>query len=209
MMDTVKKRHKYFHWTEEAKKSFNLLKRKITEQPILVLPDFQKTFQVKCNASEFAIRVVLIQEDRSIAYFSEKLNEAKVKYSMYDKEFYAIIQALKKWRHYLIPKEFVLYRDNHALQFVTQQENLNQRHVKWVEYMQNFTFVTKHISGTANKVVDAFSRKCLLLQEFRVKTLGFDDLRDMYRDDLDFKEVYEAAENPILKDRSQWEEYMI
>ena len=71
---------------------------------------------------------------------------------------------MKKWRHYLIPKEFVLYNDNHALQFVTQQEKLNQRHVKWVEYMQNFTFVIKHILGTANKVVDALSRKCFLLQ---------------------------------------------
>jgi 5-bromo-4-chloroindolyl phosphate hydrolysis protein len=209
MMDTVKKRHKSFHWTEEAKKSFNLLKRKITEQPILVLPDFQKTFQVKCDASGFEIGAVLSQEDKPIAYFSEKLNEAKVKYSMYDKEFYAIIQALKKWRHYLIPKEFVLYNDNHALQFVTQQEKLNQRHAKWVEYMKNFTFVIKHISGTANKVVDALSRKCLLLQELRVKTLGFDDLKEMYQDDLDFKEAYEATENPILRDRSQWEEYMI
>jgi hypothetical protein len=120
MMDIVKKRHKYFHWTEEARKSFNLLKRKITEQPILVLSDFQKTFQVKCDASGFAIGAVLSQEDRPIAYFSESLNEAKVKYSTYDKEFYAIIQTLKKWRHYLIPKEFVLYSDNHALQFVTQ-----------------------------------------------------------------------------------------
>ena len=90
-MDTVKKRHKSFHWTKEAEKSFNLLKRKITEQPILVLPDFQKTFQVKYDASGFAIRAVLSQEDRSIAYFSENLNEAKVKYSMYDKDFYGII----------------------------------------------------------------------------------------------------------------------
>jgi hypothetical protein len=40
MMDTVKKRQKSFHWTEEAEKSFNLLKRKITERPILVLSDF-------------------------------------------------------------------------------------------------------------------------------------------------------------------------
>jgi hypothetical protein len=47
MMDTVRKRHKSFHWTEEAEKNFNLLKRNITEQPVLVLPDFQKTFQVK------------------------------------------------------------------------------------------------------------------------------------------------------------------
>jgi hypothetical protein len=44
MMDTVKKRHKYFHWTIEAERSFNLFKQKITEQPVLVLPDFQKTF---------------------------------------------------------------------------------------------------------------------------------------------------------------------
>jgi hypothetical protein len=120
MMDTVKKRHKSFHWTEEAEKSFNLLKRKIMEQPILLLLDFRKTFQVKCDASGFENGAVLSQEDRSIAYFSENMDEAKVKYSTYDKEFYAIIQSLKKWRHYLIPKEFILYSDNHALQFVTQ-----------------------------------------------------------------------------------------
>ena len=115
MMDIVKKRHKSFHWIAEAEKSFNLLKRKIMEQPVLVLLDFQKTFQVKCDASGFSIGAVLSQEDRLIAYFSENLNEEKEKYSTYDKEFYAIIQALKKWRHYMIPKEFVLYSDNHAL----------------------------------------------------------------------------------------------
>ena len=39
--------------------------------------------------------------------------------------------------------------------------------------------------------------------------MGFDDLRDMYRDDSNFKEAYEVAENPILRDRIQWEEYLI
>jgi hypothetical protein len=209
MMDTVKKQHKTFHWIAEAEKIFNLLKRKITKQPVLVLPDFMKTFQVKCDASGYAIGAVLSQEDRLVTYLSKKLDETNMKYSMYDKEFYAIIQALKKWRHYLIPKEFVLYNDNHALQFVTQQEKLNQKHAKWVEYMQNFTFVIKHISGTANKVADALSRKCLLLQEFRVKTLGFENLRDMYAEDVDFREAYEAAENPILRDQSPWIDYMI
>jgi hypothetical protein len=86
---------------------------------------------------------------------------------------------------------------------------LNQKHAKWVDYMHNFTFLIKHISGTANKVVDALSRKCLLLQEFRVKTLGFENLRDMYAGDVDFGEAYEVAENPVLRYRSQWMDYLI
>jgi hypothetical protein len=209
MMDTVKKRHKYFHWIEEAEKRFNLLKKKITEQPILVFPDISKTFQVKCDTNGFAIGAVLRQDDKSVVYFSEKLNEVKIKYSIYDKEFYAVIQALKKWRHYFVPKEFVLYNDNHALQFMTQQGNLNQKHAKWVKFIQNFTFLNKHISRTANKVIDALNRKCLMMQEFRVKTLGFDNLKEMYKDDPYFKEAYEASENPILRERSHWIDYMI
>jgi hypothetical protein len=166
MMDIVKKRHKSFKWTEEAEKRFNILKQKITKRPILVLSNFEKTFQVRCDASGVAIGVVLSQDNRPVSYFSEKLNETKRKYSTYDKDFYAIIKALKKWRHYLVPQEFVLYSDNQALQFITRQEKLNQRHAKWVEFMQNFTFVIKHIAGNANKVVDALSRRCLIMQEF-------------------------------------------
>jgi hypothetical protein len=89
MMDMVKKIHKYFHWMEEAEKSFNLLKKNITEQPILVLKDFSKTFQVRCDVSGFAIGAVLSQDVRPVTYFNEKMNEAKIKYSTYDKEFYA------------------------------------------------------------------------------------------------------------------------
>jgi hypothetical protein len=74
MMDTVKKRHKYFKWIEEVERSFNILKDMINEQPILVLPDFGKTFQVRCDMSGVAIGVVLSQEKRHVAYFSEKLN---------------------------------------------------------------------------------------------------------------------------------------
>ena len=62
-----------------------MLKKKVTEEPILVLPDFNKPFQVKCDASGEAIGVVLSQENRPVAYFSEKLNDRKRNYSSYDK----------------------------------------------------------------------------------------------------------------------------
>jgi hypothetical protein len=42
-----------------------------------------------------------------------------------------------------------------------------------------------------------------------VKTLGFEHLKEMYCDDRNFKEEYEACANPVLRDRSQWIEYMI
>jgi hypothetical protein len=65
--------------------------------------------------------------------------------------------------HYLVPKEFVLYSDNQDLQFITRHEKLNERHAKWIYFMQNFTFCIKHIFGNANKVPDALSRRCLIL----------------------------------------------
>jgi hypothetical protein len=209
MMDIVKKRHKYFKWIEEAEKSFTILKEKITKQLILVLPDFGKSFQVRCDASGVAIGVVLSQDKRLVAYFSEKLNDTKRKYSTYDKEFYTIIQALKKWRHYLVPKEFVLYSNNQASQFITRQEKLNQRHAKWTDFIKKFNFVIKHIFGNANKVADALSRRCLILQEFQVKTLGFEHLKEMHHDDPYFKEAYEACVNPVRIDRNQWAKYLI
>jgi sulfur relay (sulfurtransferase) DsrF/TusC family protein len=98
-----------------------VLKEKITGQLIMVLPYFGKKFRVRCNASGVYIGAVLSQDNKPVAYLSEKLNDTKKKYSTYDKEFYVVIQSLKKWRHYLIPKDFVLYSDNQALQFITRK----------------------------------------------------------------------------------------
>ena len=95
IVETIRKDKQPFKWTAEAESNFQLLKKKITEQPVLGLPDFGKPFQVKCDASGVAIGVVLSQKDKPVAYFSEKLNASKQKYSSYDKEFYAILQALK------------------------------------------------------------------------------------------------------------------
>ena len=99
IVETIKKDRHPFQWTAKDEWSFQFLKKKITEQPILKFPDFKHPFQVKCDASGVEIRAVLSREDRLIAYFSEKLNDAKQKYSSYDKELYAIVQAMKHWRH--------------------------------------------------------------------------------------------------------------
>jgi len=207
MLDTIKKASQPFCWTRAAEENFQLLKRNITEKPILRLPDFSKLFQVRCDASGIAIGAVLSQEDRPVAFFSEKLNESLQKYSSYDKEFYDVVQALKHWRHYLLGNEFVLFSDNSALQYVMQQHKLNHKHAKWVEYLQIFTFMLKHISGRANKVANALSRRALLLQESSIQVMGFEHLKDLYQTDTDFKEAFEACQNPVLRNASPWLDY--
>eukprot|EP00253_Pinus_taeda_P034055 PITA_34055 len=97
-------------------------------------------------------------------------------------------------------------REEH-LQHVRKKHKLNHKHAKWVEYLQSFNFVLKHISGQENKVVDALSRKALLLQESTVQVLGFEHLQDLYQMDTDFKEAYEACQNPLVRDNSPWLDY--
>ena len=103
-----------------------------------------------------------------------------------------------------MPTEFVLFSDNFFLQYIMQQHKLNHKHAKWVEYLENFTFVLKHISGKENKVVDALSRICLVMQESQIHVLGFDYLKDLYDVDAYFKEAFAACKNLVNRDSSPW-----
>ena len=84
-----------FEWTKAVGKAFEEIKKLMTIAPILHLPDFEKLFEISCDASGVGIRGVLSQEGHPCAFFNEKLNEAQQKYSTYDKEFYVVIQSLK------------------------------------------------------------------------------------------------------------------
>ena len=92
-----------------------------------------------------------------MAYFSEKLCEVRMRYTTYEKEFYAMVQSLRHWRHYLLPKEFVIFSDHEALKYLNSQQKLSARHTRWVEYLQSFTFVLKHKAGSENRAADALS----------------------------------------------------
>ena len=94
------------------------------------LPNFLKAFEVTCDASRLVIGGMPSQKNHTVAYFSEKLNDARQRYSTYDKKFYAIVQALRYWRHYLLSQEFVQYSDNESLKYLNSQKRLNTRHSK-------------------------------------------------------------------------------
>jgi hypothetical protein len=100
----IVKKHVGFKWGSEQERAFNPIKEQLVFAPLLVLPNFAKTFEIECAASSIGIGAVLIQEGHPIAYFSEKLSGAVLNYFIYDKEMYALMRALETWQHYLLPK---------------------------------------------------------------------------------------------------------
>ncbi|GJR13777.1 putative nucleotidyltransferase, ribonuclease H [Tanacetum coccineum] len=157
-----------FHWGDDAAKRFTLIKQKLTSTPVLVLSNFQKLFVLETDASIIGVGVVLSQEGRPVAFFSEKLSEARRKWTTYELEFYAIIRAVKHWEQYLFQQEFVLQTDHDALKYFNSQNSISRMHARWMEYFQQFTFVIKHKAGTKNK--------------------------DLYASDEDFSEVWKQSE---------------
>jgi len=96
-----------FVWGDRQQQAFDEIKATLTQAPILTLPNFEKTFELECDASRVGIGAVLLQEGYPIAYFSEKLNGPSLNYPTYDKELYALVRAIHTWEHYLVSKELL------------------------------------------------------------------------------------------------------
>lgn len=78
--------------------AFENLKKIMTSTPILATLDFYKTFVIECDALGIDIGVVLMQEGRSLAFKSKKLNKREKKKPIYENEMLAILHTVRKWR---------------------------------------------------------------------------------------------------------------
>ncbi|XP_035539638.1 uncharacterized protein LOC118344013, partial [Juglans regia] len=155
----VIKKNVEFHWGANQENAFATIKERLCSAPVLALPDFNKAFEIECDASGIGIGAVLMQDRRPIAFFSEKLSGASLKYPTYDKELYALVRALETWQHYLWPREFVIHTDHESLKHLKGQGKLNKRHARWMEYIETFPYVIRYKQGKENIVADALSRR--------------------------------------------------
>ena len=135
------------------------MKEKISTTPVLALPDLQRPFEIQTNASDYAMGAVLMQHEKPICYHSETFTSAVVNYPTYDKELYALVQSVKKSKHYLMGKETIIHTDHQPLQYLQSQTKLQQsRHFWWKDFLQQFHLVIKYKKGIQNKVVDMLYR---------------------------------------------------
>ena len=149
-------------WKEEQQQAFDRIKDALTQAPTLAMPDTQLPYTVICDASNFGIGAVLLQEEHPIAFMSRLLDPAQMNWSVTDRELLAVIEALKLWRCYLGDRAFTVVTDHNPLTFFATKKDLHGRQARWAEHLAMFDFAWEYRPGRTN-VADPLSRNPVFL----------------------------------------------
>ncbi|GJY28641.1 reverse transcriptase domain-containing protein [Tanacetum coccineum] len=181
-----------FFFSKECIESFNTLKRKLTEAPILIAPDWDLPFELMCDASDFAIGAVLGQRKNKhfqpIHYASKTMTEAQAHYTTTEKELLAVVYAFEKFRSYLVLSESIVYTDHSAIKYLFAKKDAKPRLMRWILLLQEFNVVIRDKKGAENLAADHLSRlenphqdileNKEITETFPLETLGSVALRD-------------------------------
>jgi hypothetical protein len=114
-------KNNYFTWTLTSDHDFQALKATMCTTPVLDLLDFTKTFVLECDASGRGIGVVLMQEGKPLAFTSKQLSKLHLGQSIYEKEMFAILQAVDLWCPYLLGQCFQIKTYHHNQKYFLEQ----------------------------------------------------------------------------------------
>ncbi|KAE9310844.1 Transposon Ty3-I Gag-Pol polyprotein [Phytophthora rubi] len=153
------------HLSEHQLECFHELKRRLSTPPVLQLPDFEKPFGIRMDASNFAIGGVLFQNEggleHPIAFTGRKMKPAELNYPVREQELLAIMHALRVWRVYLLDRPFTVETDHKSIETILTQKTTNRRVARWFNELAEFQPQFKWIPGESNQVSDAVSRNPL------------------------------------------------
>ncbi|GJT43210.1 reverse transcriptase domain-containing protein [Tanacetum coccineum] len=181
-----------FFFSKECIESFNTLKRKLTEAPILIAPDWDLPFELMCDASDFAIGAVLGQRKNKhfqpIHYASKTMTEAQAHYTTTEKELLAVVYAFEKFRSYLVLSKSIVYTDHSAIKYLFAKKDAKPRLMRWILLLQEFDVVIRdkkrsrkiwgrdHLSRLENPHQDKLENK-EITETLPLETLGSVALR--------------------------------
>ena len=145
-------------WTESTQRAFDTLKTLLCDRPILKLPDFERTFILRTDASEDGIGAVLLQieneEKLPVAYVSRKLQDREKSYAVIEKECLAVVLGIQKFHQYLYGQEFILETDHQPLTYLDKSKTSNSRLMRWALLLQQYRFRIVAMKGSENVGAD-------------------------------------------------------
>lgn len=154
-----------YKWTELCQRAFEQVKAVLTCEPVLMAPDFKKTFKLAVDACDVGIGAVLLQEDgagrdRPVAYYSKKLNRHQRVYSTIEKEALSLVLALQHFEIYVScgGGDVKIYTDHNPLVFIERFKTKNQRLFRWSLVLQQYNLHIQHVAGKDNIMADTLSR---------------------------------------------------
>lgn len=166
LTDLLKKGTKWV-WSEACQVALESVKAILVCEPVLVAPDFQKSFCLAVDASDVGVGGVLLQAgadgvERPVAYFSKKLSRHQRAYSTIEKEALALVLTVQHFEIYVssVAGDVVVYSDHNPLTFLAKFQTSNARVFRWSLVLQPYGLVVKHIAGKDNVIADALSRAC-------------------------------------------------
>ncbi|QRV83345.1 Retrotransposable element Tf2 protein [Ceratobasidium sp. AG-Ba] len=160
------KRDTRFEWSQECQQAFEEIKKRVSQDPVLIHPDPDKPFILETDASGIAIGAILSQRGEDgylhpVAYLSKSYNDAQRNYDTANKELLAIVESLKHWRIYLegtiLP--VTVFTDHRNLERWKNAETFNRRHARWHMELASFNFEIHYRPGKMSNKPDALSRR--------------------------------------------------
>ena len=149
-------------WGDTQEKAYQTIKILLTIDPILRLPDPEKTFVLRTDALDYGIGAVLIQEHEGklflICYASKKLSDAEGYYSTIEKECLAVVWVIKRFHVYLYGVRFVLQTDHEPLKYMNRAKFTNHRLMRWAMFLQSYNMKVEAMKGSDIVEADYLSR---------------------------------------------------
>ena len=123
-----------FDFDEPCKAAFDEIKSRLVTTPIMVTPDWNKEFEIKCDTSDFVMRAVLGQRIekmfKAIYYASKTFNEAQENYPTTEKEMMEIVFGCEKFRPYILGSHVTIHIDHAVIRYLMENKDAKPRLIR-------------------------------------------------------------------------------
>ena len=152
-----------FEWGPDQEKAFIKIKEILTNPPVLILPDYTKTFYLCTDASEKAISAILCQKGENgalnaVSYACRSLRDSELRSAIHNKECLAVLYGLQCFDGYLRDKPFIIRTDSRAITFINKNEIMSSKLARWAVTIQSYPYTLEHVPAEQNGGPDSLSR---------------------------------------------------